>query len=605
MRTAVDLWVSLMDNGLFELPTASASPTRDAGVDYSRRDRNDEDFRDLVRANEAKDKQAEAQAQANSDRRDSGREPQSDTFDASETVSQQQSDQDDHSVAETKQTDAPPVTQSDAASEAQAPDEAPEAPDTLSEVPAGSDSSEPAVEATAADTFDALLAAGKQNPAAAAATPPANPGSANTSSSAVPEVPAASTAAGASPTANAGVPEVIAQTGPTREPVPGESVNAPTKQAVPTPPPPQSPPADAPAKPHAPTETATNAPQTGTETSHRSGLAQFVEDATAQAQTAATQTSGDTETPTDGRDTVVTTNGQQTAGPENGKPGTAADAAELSSLAPPAAPVASAAGNGRTEPGKQTSSNAASNTQSPPSAFAPSATTPSGTNTQGAGAPPNPQTSAVREMALAAAADQLAPNQTLRSGDTAPDLAVFRETLATILPDATSAQTTDSARSAGRIVAAELGARPQLLQPSLTDQVSIRIREAFNAGDTEVRIQLQPKELGRIDVRMEITESGRMSALVVAERADTLDLLMRDARGLERALQQAGFDTDSNSLSFDLQGQDEQPGGPDHSGENTAAETTPNDAPVADEINIDLAALMNGDVSTNGVDIRV
>lgn len=206
---------------------------------------------------------------------------------------------------------------------------------------------------------------------------------------------------------------------------------------------------------------------------------------------------------------------------------------------------------------------------------------------------------------IAANAERNAMAAAPRGGDAAPDLAVFRETLATVLPDAGGTQSADAVKSAGRIVAAELTGRPQLLHPSLTDQVTIRIREAFDAGDSQVRIQLQPKELGRIDVRMEITESGRMSALVVAERPDTLEMLMRDARGLERALQQAGFQTDSNSLSFDLKNGDEQAGdlgaGTDNGGtEHAESETVP-----TDEITIDLAALLSGDPAAQGIDISV
>jgi flagellar hook-length control protein FliK len=71
--------------------------------------------------------------------------------------------------------------------------------------------------------------------------------------------------------------------------------------------------------------------------------------------------------------------------------------------------------------------------------------------------------------------------------------------------------------------------------------------------------------LGRIEVKLESNNDGTLRAVISAERADTLDLLQRDARGLERALQDAGVKTDSGSLNFNLrgqnQGQDQQAGG--------------------------------------------
>ena len=70
----------------------------------------------------------------------------------------------------------------------------------------------------------------------------------------------------------------------------------------------------------------------------------------------------------------------------------------------------------------------------------------------------------------------------------------------------------------------------------------------------EVTIQLRPDELGRIDVRMEVGKDGQVSAHIRADKPETLDLLQRDARGLERVLQDAGLRTDGNSLSFGLRG---------------------------------------------------
>ena len=45
--------------------------------------------------------------------------------------------------------------------------------------------------------------------------------------------------------------------------------------------------------------------------------------------------------------------------------------------------------------------------------------------------------------------------------------------------------------------------------------------------------------------------------MVTADRQETLDLLQRDSRGLERALQEAGLDADSDNLSFSLRQQNQ------------------------------------------------
>ena len=73
-------------------------------------------------------------------------------------------------------------------------------------------------------------------------------------------------------------------------------------------------------------------------------------------------------------------------------------------------------------------------------------------------------------------------------------------------------------------------------------------------GLSRFQIRLDPPEMGRIDVKMEIDKTGALNARLSVERADTLDLLQRDVRALERALAQAGLDTNKTNLEFSLKG---------------------------------------------------
>ena len=51
--------------------------------------------------------------------------------------------------------------------------------------------------------------------------------------------------------------------------------------------------------------------------------------------------------------------------------------------------------------------------------------------------------------------------------------------------------------------------------------------------------EIDPPELGRIDVKLDVDRDGNVSTRLVVDRSDTLDLLKRDASALERALQQS------------------------------------------------------------------
>lgn len=88
--------------------------------------------------------------------------------------------------------------------------------------------------------------------------------------------------------------------------------------------------------------------------------------------------------------------------------------------------------------------------------------------------------------------------------------------------------------------------------------VAIEIAGKALAGKNHFEIRLDPPELGRIEVRLDVDRDGNVTSRMIADRADTLDLLRRDVSGLERALQDAGLKTSDNGLQFSLRDQSAQ-----------------------------------------------
>ncbi len=82
--------------------------------------------------------------------------------------------------------------------------------------------------------------------------------------------------------------------------------------------------------------------------------------------------------------------------------------------------------------------------------------------------------------------------------------------------------------------------------------LAVEIVTQAQAGKNHFEIRLDPPELGRINVKIDVDRDGNVSTRLVVDRADTLDLLKRDASTLERALQQAGLKTSDNALEFSL-----------------------------------------------------
>ena len=83
------------------------------------------------------------------------------------------------------------------------------------------------------------------------------------------------------------------------------------------------------------------------------------------------------------------------------------------------------------------------------------------------------------------------------------------------------------------------------------EQVTVKLNQQAKNGLEQMLIQLRPADLGRVDIRLSF-QDGAVTALVTADTQTTLDLLAKDSRSLERALQEAGLRADPGSLSFQL-----------------------------------------------------
>ncbi|NQV57137.1 MAG: flagellar hook-length control protein FliK [Rhodospirillales bacterium] len=146
--------------------------------------------------------------------------------------------------------------------------------------------------------------------------------------------------------------------------------------------------------------------------------------------------------------------------------------------------------------------------------------------------------------------------------------------------------------------------------PVPVEQIAVKIRNAVGDGADKINIKLNPSQLGRVEVRMEITSEGRLTAVVLAEKPETLEMLQRDARGLERALQEAGLRTDSNSLSFGLKSQNNTGTQQGHNRDSSHS-GRPSERADTPEEHKDNGIMMNDNVygrnlrANGGVDIRI
>ncbi len=136
---------------------------------------------------------------------------------------------------------------------------------------------------------------------------------------------------------------------------------------------------------------------------------------------------------------------------------------------------------------------------------------------------------------------------------------------------------------------------------SVVDQVSVKISKAMQAGNDRISIQLKPAELGRIDVKMELTHDGRVMAVVTADNKDTLDLLRRDSGDLQKALENAGMQMDSGDMTFNLRGEENQM---DSQGNGRADGTNEEDGIMDADLDNSILAQDTDVISDARVDVR-
>ena len=139
-------------------------------------------------------------------------------------------------------------------------------------------------------------------------------------------------------------------------------------------------------------------------------------------------------------------------------------------------------------------------------------------------------------------------------------------------------------------------------------QMAFDIVRHMQQGSNQFQIRLDPADMGRIDVKLDIASSGTVNAHLTVEHPETLDLLKRDSGALGAALSQAGLDSSKTNLEFSLRqnpfANQNNTGGGNGS---PYAGASADDADTADEpaTAIGASTLYRGTLTSSGVNIFV
>ena len=82
--------------------------------------------------------------------------------------------------------------------------------------------------------------------------------------------------------------------------------------------------------------------------------------------------------------------------------------------------------------------------------------------------------------------------------------------------------------------------------------VSARLLASTTIDGQRLHIQLEPVDLGRVEVRLRLDQTGTAGATFIVDRPETLLLLQRDARVVTDLLAAAGFTVEQGGIGFTL-----------------------------------------------------
>lgn len=139
-------------------------------------------------------------------------------------------------------------------------------------------------------------------------------------------------------------------------------------------------------------------------------------------------------------------------------------------------------------------------------------------------------------------------------------------------------------------------------------QVAAEIARNLKNGQTRFQMRFDPPELGRVDVNMRVGADGGVHAHLIVERPETLDMFLRDQRGLERALEAAGLNADSENLQFSLkQDGDRGLASGDGQGEQPADAAEGAAGPESDELDAETEEVIRLTLaeSRGGLDVKI
>ena len=156
------------------------------------------------------------------------------------------------------------------------------------------------------------------------------------------------------------------------------------------------------------------------------------------------------------------------------------------------------------------------------------------------GLKPSPPTSLNKASASAAPTIPLPHAPASPSASIGPIQTEISSPPSELIPQTLTADSTTMSPATPRPGATPPPAQPHISAPDASEQVRAAIQT--RGSQTKIEVQLDPPELGRVVIELEMTAKGSVRAIVSAVEVESLDLLRRHASEFADDLRDQGFD---------------------------------------------------------------
>lgn len=87
--------------------------------------------------------------------------------------------------------------------------------------------------------------------------------------------------------------------------------------------------------------------------------------------------------------------------------------------------------------------------------------------------------------------------------------------------------------------------------------VTLNMTRGINNAVDRMSLQMEPAELGRVQVDLKMGDDGKLKAHILTDRPEALQILQKDSNILQKAFEEAGLDVGQEGFTFDLRDQND------------------------------------------------